>query len=1046
MADSLLISGQIELLGGGAQSNLPQCTGAKFRLTPGWDLSAPQPITDAVISLLLDGSRPVGDRSDNRVISLPVVIMAADRDILAAAVEVLLQTIDQGQWSLTWTRDGGLPVVFDCFRATPTVVQYNLLQQQSDMPAQALKISFPALPYIHADTPVPLTFDSPFSGTLAPPSSVELDNYATVDVAGWSQSTQHVLDSYSAYWSNGEGGFPTYTRTFPAADISQLSAITWWLGLGTGWQDYWGWNRGQVTFSVTLTDGNGSSVTFGTTMFAAASNNPAAPNWTQITVPLPYSDTFDFSAVVGYQWSCWTASYWDQGQQMQASVYLNAFTAAPASASTPASTRGWMAKLYGIEGSAHAPIAVQFQLLEQGQTVETFDTPGPFSITPPDDVVQARVQLLAGGGTGATMTAAGEGGAGSGAGYGEEPAYPIVGGATYNGVIGGPNENTTFDAGGEAGGVLATAGTPATENSSAGAVAADTSTNSIHYPGGDGAAGTSTSAETPDLLQQKPGSFTGDSGTITLSAETTAGSCLVVVVTTCGSDANPSVESVLIGGDVENFAQVLAADENPTPPYIFAWLDPDHAGGQTEITVTLTGGEGTIGATVEVFEWADLELADPLDQSDSGNGEGGTFTSGTTGETGQLHEVILGAAATLGEFFEPPSLTGPSSGWTNQSMQTLSLSGLEAGSITGYKVVSTEQTAAYAGTVGSEGRWNAAVLTLKGGGGTAAGGGGSSAGVSSVGNPGDGPAGGAAPTGGAAGGEGAVEAGPGSAGASPGGGGGGALSGGSTEDGGEGGNGQAVITYQGTTLAPFSTLIAHIPGPDAPASLIPFVSVGNGGDVPNGGTEYLIASAAPGVAARFGGTYSVLLVAETINDPSASRTLTVTILEHEYEGGTVTQTPVGRTLVPDTAGASDLTSGLNGILCLGQVTLPTRDIAPDNTLSYFGVTVTSTDTSDRFLDVLFIDTAGQLALINMTGSQEYDTYYLDVPDQTTQLGRVLGSQGDRNQAASVIACAIVSGGPLYVNPGDNTMLVYSLQGAPSMVATYRPAFRIDRPS
>ena len=69
-----------------------------------------------------------------------------------------------------------------------------------------------------------------------------------------------------------------------------------------------------------------------------------------------------------------------------------------------------------------------------------------------------------------------------------------------------------------------------------------------------------------------------------------------------------------------------------------------------------------------------------------------------------------------------------------------------------------------------------------------------------------------------------------------------------------------------------------------------------------------------------------------------------------------------------------------------------------------------------------------------------------MPDTTNNLGRVLGSQGDRNQAASVLANAIVSGGPLLVNPGTNTMLVYAVEGAPSMVATYRPAYRVDRPS
>src|SRR6266404_5773838 len=114
MADSLLIDGRFELLGGGVASTLPQCAGAMFRLAPGWDAGAPQPETVAVISLLLDGERPVGFRASNRAVKLPVIVFADDRQTLAAAVEALLQAIDQEQWSMTWTRAGGLPVVFDC--------------------------------------------------------------------------------------------------------------------------------------------------------------------------------------------------------------------------------------------------------------------------------------------------------------------------------------------------------------------------------------------------------------------------------------------------------------------------------------------------------------------------------------------------------------------------------------------------------------------------------------------------------------------------------------------------------------------------------------------------------------------------------------------------------------------------------------------------------------------------------------------------------------------------------------------------------------------
>jgi hypothetical protein len=1047
VADSLLIDGRFELLGSGVKSTLPQCAGATFRLAPNFDLSAPQPETVTVISLLLDGERPVGYRASNRAVKLPVIVFADDRETLAAAVEALLQAIDQQQWSMTWTRDGGLPVVFDCFKAKAASVNYNLIRQKSSKPTQALVISFPAMPYLHSDQPVTLTFDSPFAGTVAPPSSIEMDNYTTVSGSGWARSTEHVLDTYSAFWSNGSGGYPVYSKAISSTDISDLSAITFWLGLGTGFEQFWGWNRGPVTFSITLTDSAGDTVTFGTTQFCSASNNAGSPNWQQITVPLPDDSGFDWGAVTAYEFACWSASGWYYGQIMQASVYLNAFTAAPASASTPASTRGWLATLYGIQGTAHAPLAVQFQLLESGLTTQTFDTAGDFSAVIPSGVTTGLVALDGPGGDGASLTTTGEGGGGSGGGYAEEPTYPLQGGTTMHGHVGAPGTDTTFDTGGIGGGVKATAGTSVAANSMTGAIATDTSTNSSHHKGGDGANGTSSGGGTPALVQSKQGTFSGSSGTITLSGVTTAHNCLVVLVSAIGSSTNPSVQSVTLGGVSDHFAQ--AADEitASAPPGCYAWIDEDCAGSQTAVKVTLTGGSGSLGATVTVEEWSNIATSAAVDQIQGGDatGSSSSFSSGATGTTGQAEEVFIGMIATT-SFTGGPTITGPSSPWTNLSTQSLIVGGVEEMvTITGYKVVSSTGTATYAGTIGggvTNAGYNALVLTLKATPASSAGGGGSSAGTSADGNPGSGPTGGAAPTGGGAGGTAPGSAGNGGPGAAPGGGGSGALSTGSAETGGVGGTGLAKITYSGTALASFKTLVAHIPGPDAPASLIPFVSVGNGADTPNGGTEYAIQAA--GVNARFGGTYSILIIAETISSPSTSRTVTLAIKEYEYSGGPATSTTVARTFVPDTTGAVDLTSGLNGFIALGEVTLPARDIAPDNTASYFTVTVTDTVTADRYLDVLFIDTSGQLVLINLGSG--YTNYFVDVPDQTVDAGRILGSQGDRNQAASVLANAIVSGGPLLVNPGDNTLLAYAVEGAPSIVATYRPAYRIDRPS
>src|SRR5215470_17236986 len=105
MADSLQIAGGIELIGY-AVSTIPICAGAMFTLQPGYDLGVPQPTTDFVAAMVLDGERPFGRRASNRQITLPIEIQAPSFQILTAAREVLLSLVDAQTWTLTWTRDG----------------------------------------------------------------------------------------------------------------------------------------------------------------------------------------------------------------------------------------------------------------------------------------------------------------------------------------------------------------------------------------------------------------------------------------------------------------------------------------------------------------------------------------------------------------------------------------------------------------------------------------------------------------------------------------------------------------------------------------------------------------------------------------------------------------------------------------------------------------------------------------------------------------------------------------------------------------------------
>jgi hypothetical protein len=280
----------------------------------------------------------------------------------------------------------------------------------------------------------------------------------------------------------------------------------------------------------------------------------------------------------------------------------------------------------------------------------------------------------------------------------------------------------------------------------------------------------------------------------------------------------------------------------------------------------------------------------------------------------------------------------------------------------------------------------------------------------------------------------------------PGGAGGGAVSTGGAAAGGNGAAGQLTVTYTGE-LTPFKTAIIHRPGLDAPSMLNPLVSVGNGADAPDGTTQYPVISPVASQNARFAGTYTVVLVNLLWDNPSAARTVTVTVNQYEYPGGPVSA--VSTFPLALTPNSYDIlnrpTPSGNGFVVLGEVTLPARDLADDQSTAYFTVTVTDTDTTDRFLDVLFLDTEGQTILVDIgAAGTGYVNYYLDAPDPNNDLGDLLGSSYDRSQAVSVIDSSIWAGGPLSVIPGVNPILVYAVEGQPNLIATYAPCWYTDR--
>lgn len=375
MADynSLIIAGAIELLGpsGGAVSDIPACSGAMFKLQPGYDVGAPQPTTDFVGSLLLDGERPFGRRASNRTITLPIHIWGTDFSNLAAAREVLFQAIDADTWTLVWTRQQAdddpqpYPLVLDCFRAQPATIQWGGVDQANINPVGMVTVTFQALPYGRSQQPVLVPLASPVTGGPdPPPDPVVLDDFSSVSGTNWSQSTSaYVVGPDSAHWSPpsdnefGQGISPSYTSSFTAADLTGLTSLSVWAGFGTNF--YWYFHGGPVTFAFTLKDSSDATLGFSVTQRVTVGNGSGSPAFTQVTVPIPQGRTsFDYTSVV----SCVTkATNISPSELAFTDLYLDALTASPPSEVTPVSIRGHVYTLRGVLGTARTPVSIQAQ-------------------------------------------------------------------------------------------------------------------------------------------------------------------------------------------------------------------------------------------------------------------------------------------------------------------------------------------------------------------------------------------------------------------------------------------------------------------------------------------------------------------------------------------------------------------------------------------------------------------------------------------------------------------------------------------------------------
>jgi hypothetical protein len=1072
MFDSLVLANSIELLYGGVVSTNQSCPGAVFRLQPGANPGAPQPTTDFVASLLLDGERPFGRRASNRTITLPIWITAPNRQILAAAREFLQRTIDQDYFTITWTRDpangnpGGvpLPMLLDCFRAEPTVSPLNTLLEKQ-LCGMQVQITIPALPYGRSNVQTQVSFASPVPTTPVvppPPVPVVLDSFATISSSQCSQSSQCVIGPTTCCWDPDQFGDPggqitplTYSSSFTApVSLANMTSLQMWLGFGSRYYanlEYAGKTHG-VSVSFTLTDSGGNTLSFSrSNLLLPVGQAAQTPVFSRVTIPVPQGNTvFNYGSVVSYAMT--VTNRQDRVSRLSwVTAYLDALTAYPGAQSITPVTHGIAYTLYGVAGTARAPVSMMFQQPPTPGTATTLTSAGSGFYTVPSNTAWLKVEAWGGGGAGGNRTTAGLAAGGGGGEYAAETIFPALSGMSIPYIVGSGDTSGAPFAGGLAsvfgpvpGGTLqvtAHGGGSVVANADVAGAGGAGSANLVEYAGGAGranpagtfgggggsSAGPASAGATPigsgSVLYTTAGTYSGSptgwlcpAGVFQVLAEAWGAGG--------GGGAGNSGANGGGGGGGEYRNSLISV----TPGTYYTIIVGGGGAGGTSHGNGAAGGQSSFtGDTAQVLAQPGTGgLGNSWASSLATDGQGGFTGTGTFGRYG--------------------GTGGPAYPYTG--------GGGSSGSPAGEGNAAAGQSGAVAPNGGGSGGAGTGNNSGTGGAGTAPGGGGggshTSGSAGGAGAPGQVrltyPATTGAPTaaagiavgGGGAGGAGAgTAASAGSAGAAPGGGGGGAWSTGSAEAGGAGAAGQIKITPY--VSAAFKTLIVHRPPLGSVKTFMPMVSVGAGSDAPDGTHSYTMPQPVTGVNADFAGTYSVYLISSSWNG-SGNRTIYVTVTQYEYAGGTAWSAST----LPVTVTPAQVS---NGILTAGVLTLPVKLVAADNIGGYYTVSVTDSNTSDRFLDCLFLDTMGQTVVINEP-SNGYVTYYIDAPNPNVTLGGIMGSQSGRADAISVFdACQAISGGPLYVEPADadNQLFVYCADSAiPSVSLSYFAAYYFDR--
>lgn len=227
------------------------------------------------------------------------------------------------------------------------------------------------------------------------------------------------------------------------------------------------------------------------------------------------------------------------------------------------------------------------------------------------------------------------------------------------------------------------------------------------------------------------------------------------------------------------------------------------------------------------------------------------------------------------------------------------------------------------------------------------------------------------------------------------------------------GSARTPVAIAATRVSALGSLLLHVPPitQDPDATIFAGLSAGS--------------IIVPAANMNYDGTYSVVALLSVSG--SSTRTITATFT-HKIGAFTAGVQAVSVTV-----------AGTQTMVAIDEIELPVVDQPAENTNATTTIALTSTDGSDVFSDVALCDTRGQLALI--TGIGGVLSAYIDQPDATSDVGPIYGSGTDRTKAFSISSVALISGGPILLQPGgNNRMLVAATGGTPDLSITYTPTW------